>query len=210
MAEQWTENLGTARRREPIGAAIIAELTDQDIKHAIKWLRVVGILALIGGFGAILVPAVASVTIAIFIGWMLVLVGAVMLGHEIRMRHLAHRRWQDLLTAILTVLAGICLLVFPLTGTLTLTFFLAAWFLGTGAMEMVAWWQMRGAPGVGLLALNGVVSLVLGILIVANLPSSGAWAIGLLVGVNLVFFGIRALVAASALSRLSPGRTRTA
>ena len=56
----------------------------------------VGILALIGGFGAILVAAVASVTIAIF-------VGAVMLGHGIRMRHSSNRRWQDLLTAILTV-----------------------------------------------------------------------------------------------------------
>jgi uncharacterized membrane protein HdeD (DUF308 family) len=204
MPQQWIEQ-GAPASASGLGAMAF-ELTNQDFDRARKWLRVVGILAVIGGFCAILVPAVASVTIAIFTGWVLVIVGAIMLSHEIRMR--GHRSWLDVLTAVLTVLAGICLLVFPLTGTLTLTFFLAAWFLSTGVLQLMAWWQTRGSDGAWIAAVNGAISLLLGILIVADLPSSAAWAIGLLVGINLVFFGVRALVAASVLSRLAPGRPR--
>jgi uncharacterized membrane protein HdeD (DUF308 family) len=205
MAQQWTEHLGTARSAEP-RATFVAGLTNEDIDGAVKWLRVLGILSLIGGCAAILVPAVASVTIAIFTGWVLLAVGAVMLSHEIRMRGRSHRTWLDWLTAILTIVAGVCLLVFPLTGTLTLTFFLVGWFVSTGVMQLVAWWQLRGEPGAGLLAFHGTIALILGILIAADLPSSAAWAIGLLVGVNLVFFGIRSLAAASLLGRLASGR----
>ena len=109
-----------------------------------------------------------------------------------------------MLTAALTILAGICLLVFPLTGALTLTFFLCAWFFTTGTLQLVAWWRLRGSPGAVMLGLNGITSLILGLLIALSLPSSAAWAIGLLVGVNLVFFGVRALMAASALKQLLP------
>jgi uncharacterized membrane protein HdeD (DUF308 family) len=108
------------------------------------------------------------------------------------------------------MVASICLLVFPLTGTLTLTFFLAAWFLATGVSQLVGWWQTRGEPGSGVLALNGVVGVLLGILIIADLPSSAAWAIGLLVGVNLLFFGLRALVAANVLAHRGSRRMRPA
>jgi uncharacterized membrane protein HdeD (DUF308 family) len=209
MPQGWTENLGTARTGDPFRGAA-AESTGDEIQRARKWLLAVGILSLLAGAGAILVPAVASVTIAIFTGWVLIAVGAMWLAHEIRMRGRAHRSWADIVTAILTLLAGICLVVFPLTGTLTLTFFLIAWFFTSAAVQLVAWWQMRGEPGAGVLAFHGVINLILGILIAADLPSSAAWAIGLLVGVNLVFFGVRALMAANLLKELAPGRRRPA
>jgi uncharacterized membrane protein HdeD (DUF308 family) len=186
---------------------MVTGLGDADRKEARTWLRVIGVVALLGGAAAILVPVIASVTIAIFTGWVLLLVGVTMVVHEIRMRGRAHRSWLDVVTALITAVAGLCLLLFPLTGTLTLTFFLISWFIATGVMQLIAWWQTRGAPGSGMFALNGVIGLVLGVLIAADLPSSAAWAIGLLVGVNLVFFGIRALTAASVLGRLAPRRT---
>jgi uncharacterized membrane protein HdeD (DUF308 family) len=180
------------------------------LKEARRWLYAIGVLALIGGVAAILVPAVASVTIAIFTGWVLLLVGVTMLVHEIRMRGRAHRSWLDIVMALITAVAGLCLLLFPLTGTLTLTFFLISWFIATGVLQLFAWWQARRAPGSGLVAVNGVIALLLGVLIAANLPSSAAWAIGLLVGVNLVFFGVRAFAAAGLLGRLDAGRMRPA
>jgi uncharacterized membrane protein HdeD (DUF308 family) len=208
MSSPWTENLETVSSGDPRG--MVAELAEEDLKQARTWLRVIGVLGLIGGAAAIVVPAVASVTIAIFMGWLLLLVGVTMLVHEIRMRGREHRSWWDIVTALITAVAGLCLLLFPLTGTLTLTFFLISWFIVTGVLQLVAWWQTRGAPGSGLLALNGVVGLILGILIAADLPSSAGWAIGLLVGVNLIFLGVRALAAASILSRLASGRVRPA
>lgn len=207
MPQQWTEHLGTVRSADPRSAGMVTGLGDADRKEARTWLRVIGVVALLGGAAAILVPVIASVTIAIFTGWVLLLVGVTMVVHEIRMRGRAHRSWLDVVTALITAVAGLCLLLFPLTGTLTLTFFLISWFIATGVMQLIAWWQTRGAPGSGMFALNGVIGLVLGVLIAADLPSSAAWAIGLLVGVNLVFFGIRALTAASVLGRLAPRRT---
>jgi uncharacterized membrane protein HdeD (DUF308 family) len=154
---------------------------------------------MIAGVLAILVPAVASVTIAIFTGWLLLIAGAFALAHAWSVH--APGRGVRILNSALTVIAGICLIVFPLTGTFTLTFFLAAWFLATGAINLAAAISRREDPGAVMVGLHGVVSLILGGLIIANLPSSAAWAIGLLVGINLIFFSVRAAIAASVLNR---------
>jgi uncharacterized membrane protein HdeD (DUF308 family) len=79
---------------------------------------------------------------------------------------------------------------------------LAIWFFALGVLELIGAWQVRGAPGAGWLGLSGAISLILGVLLLVDLPSSAEWAIGLLVGINLVFWGVRALVAASALKQV--------
>jgi uncharacterized membrane protein HdeD (DUF308 family) len=181
-------------------------LSPADLKRARTWLLVTGILAILTGIAAVAVPAIASVTIAIFIGWVLLASGIVMgfhaVSHRIHdapgsRRHFALR----ILNALLTFLVGLGILVFPLTGTVTLTFMLAVWFFAGGVLTLAAAWQAWGLPGAGLLAFNGALSLALGILIAADLPSSAAWAIGLLVGINLIFFGLRALLGAQLLGK---------
>jgi uncharacterized membrane protein HdeD (DUF308 family) len=200
MAQSWSGNLGTSRW--PGDATVDAALlSDADLQRMRRWLIITGVLGLIGGIAAIAVPAVASVTIAIFIGWMLVF-AAVAMG--IRAWALRAQRSEFALRAfeaLLTLAAGLCILLFPLTGTLTLTFFLTAWFLASGAVLLYGAWRLRGQAGAGWLAFNGAVPLLLGLLIAVDLPSSAAWAIGLLVGVNLVFWGVRALMAAHMLKR---------
>jgi len=117
--------------------------------------------------------------------------------------HAAHARPQlsRVANALLTLLVGLYLVIFPLEGTISLTLLLVIWFAGTGALELYGAYQLRGVPGAGWLLFNGVVSIVLAVLIAASLPSSAAWAIGLLVGINLVFWGMRALVTATILKR---------
>jgi uncharacterized membrane protein HdeD (DUF308 family) len=161
---------------------------------------VTGALSLLAGIAAVLVPAVASVATAMFIGWILVFAGTVMVVHAFS-RHTPGSRALRILNAVLTVFVGIYLLVAPLSGTLTLTFMLVAWFVAIGVLELLAAWRHRGFPGAGLIGLSGATSLVLGILIAAELPSSAGWAIGLLVGINLILWGVRALVLAAALGR---------
>jgi uncharacterized membrane protein HdeD (DUF308 family) len=167
-----------------------------------RWLIVSGILGIIGGTAAILVPAVASVTTVLFIGWILVYAGVVKGIHAF-----SRRGREDIgvsvLDALLALLVGLYLVIFPLSGTITLTLLLVVWFAGVGVLSLIAAWRARGLPGRGMLAFGGVLSLVLGILVAVDLPSSAAWAIGLLVGVNLIYWGVRALVAASALKALS-------
>jgi uncharacterized membrane protein HdeD (DUF308 family) len=97
--------------------------------------------------------------------------------------------------AALALIAGAIMVIFPLEGALGLTFFLSAWFAANGIVLIAAAVRLRPAPGWGWVLADGVVSLILGLLIAVSLPSSAAWAVGLIVGVNLVVWGARALAA---------------
>jgi uncharacterized membrane protein HdeD (DUF308 family) len=187
FVEQWLSELG--------------RLTATELRKARRWLTVSAVLSMIAGVIAIAVPAVASVTMSIFIGWLLIVAGAVMTSHAFA----GGRRVRvtlRLVEGILTVLIGLYIVIFPLSGTITLTFALGVWFFATGLLQIVAAIRESGTPGAGVTAFSGGVSVLLGILIVLSWPSSAAWAIGLLVGINLVFWGVRAFTAAWLLKRL--------
>jgi uncharacterized membrane protein HdeD (DUF308 family) len=168
-----------------------------------RWLMVAGVLAVIGGAIAIVVPALASVGVAIFIGWMLVF-GAVFLFIDAFAVRDVGRLVLRALVALITLAAGIALLVAPLKGTYTLTVLLVLYFALAGVVRISVAIAERGLPGAGLTAFNGVVTLLLAVLIGAELPESSDWAIGLLVGIDFLFFGFAALAAASALKRSTP------
>jgi uncharacterized membrane protein HdeD (DUF308 family) len=207
MAQQFTSHAGSVAsgNGRAAGSWVAGEPPAVEaVKRARNWLYAIAAVSMIAGVLAILIPAVASVTVAILAGWLLLIVGAIALAYAWSVR--APGRWLRLFTAALTALAGICLIVFPLTGTFTLTFFLAVWFLATGIFYLAAAIQHRHEGGAAMLGLHGVLSLVLGGLILADLPSSAGWAIGLLVGINLLFFSIRALFAARALDAVSKAR----
>jgi uncharacterized membrane protein HdeD (DUF308 family) len=196
-------------QNSPLGYAEVwiaraASLSAEDLRRARTWLTAAGVLALVTGLIAVFVPVIASVTIAIFIGWVLVAAGIVMAAHAFS-SGTRGRVTLRLLEAVLTFLVGLYVLIFPLHGTVTLTFVLAVWFFATGLMQLVAAMAARGIPGWGMIALSGTLSVVLGLLIALDLPSSGAWAIGLLVGINLIFWGIRALFGAQLLKEFEHG-----
>jgi uncharacterized membrane protein HdeD (DUF308 family) len=205
MAGHWSDRIGTTgsprARVTGEGWLSMLGLSDRDLRRARTLLAVTGVLSVLAGVAAIVVPAAASVAMSVFLGWLLVFAGALMGIHAFS-RHSRDRMAMRLLNAVLTLAVGLYLLILPLSGAITLTVLLAVWFFGIGALELLAAWRARGLPGVGLMAFHGGVSLVLGLLIAVSQPSSAAWAIGLLVGVNLIMWGLRALVLAMALGRL--------
>ena len=168
------------------------------------WLIASGILGVIAGMVAIAVPAVASLGAAIFFGWLLIAVSVVMLvgafgaGGFVRVA-------GRLLLALLTLGAGIYLVAAPQRGAFTLTVMLAIWFVAIGGVRIVAGLVELRTPGAGLIVVSGVVSLILGLLIFAELPSSAAWAIGLILGIDFLFAGFTDLGAAAQLK--SNGRS---
>ena len=173
-------------------------LEHEQVRRARRWLIVAGALALITGLVAITVPAIASVTTTIFVGWVLI-AGAISIG----VQAISHRAPIRGLEALLAFAAGFYVLVFPLSGTVTLTFVLAVWFFASGVLSLSVAFQLgRGAAG-WMHAISGLVGVIMGFLIAASLPSSAGWAIGLLVGINLIFWGVRALVAARLLTALA-------
>jgi uncharacterized membrane protein HdeD (DUF308 family) len=196
------------------------EALNEGLKQGRKWLLISGWLAVIAGTVAIVVPAVASVTVAIFIGWMLLL-GAVFLLIDAFAVRDVWRMLMRLLLAFVAGAAGLSLLLAPLRGTYTLTVLLVLWFAVTGVMRIAVAVAERGTQGAGWMGANGVITLLLGVLIGAKLPESSDWAIGLLVGIDFLFYGFGAIAAASALKRgevpgsasgsaMSPGGAATA
>src|SRR5215475_6573527 len=160
----------------------------EGLKRSWKALMAVGVVAIFIGCVAIVVPEVASVGTAIFIGWILVIAGAFLVAGAF-MAHSIGSVILRLIWALLTVIVGLWLIVEPHNGTLTLTLVLGIYFLFMGLTRIAVAFAARGKEGAGLVGLSGVAGLLIGILVLAKFPSSADWAIGLLVGIDLIFAG---------------------
>ena len=168
-----------------------------------KLLLTAGIISTVLGAIAIIVPQLASVTVTYLFG-ILLLIGAVaFVAEAISRGSTGHRIWSALL-AVLYVFAGVWLIINPVSGTITLTLILAVFFLLIGALRLIAGIASRGkVPNAGWTIVNGVLSIVIAVLVIGDLPSSAAWAIGLLVGIQLLFDGFALIATAMAGKKLA-------
>lgn len=153
-----------------------------------SWLMTLGIIMLVLGTFAIIYPAATSVSFEMVLGILLMVGGACRVVSMFR-----SKGWGDFLLKLLVsaiyLIAGILLLVYPLGGTLTLTLLLALFFVAQGIVNIIVSLMERDMRGWGWMLFNGIVSLALGALIWVEWPSSALWAIGLLVGIWLIFDG---------------------
>ncbi|MGO9930917.1 MAG: HdeD family acid-resistance protein [Steroidobacteraceae bacterium] len=150
-----------------------------------------GIVLMVLGMMAVALPLLATIAVEIFIGWLLLVSGLVGLVTSIWMRRAPGFLWS-LLSAILGIAAGVVLLWWPLSGALSLTVILTAFLTVEGILSiMYALEHKRDLSGRwGMMLLSGIVDLILAALIFLGLPGTAAWAIGLLVGINLIFGGV--------------------
>ena len=149
-----------------------------------------GIVLLILGILAIVVPQIATIAAAVFIGWLLLVSGVVGLIATFRMRSAPGFVWS-LVSAVIGIVAGILLLRSPVSGALSLTLILTVFLAIEGVVSILfALEHKRELSGRwGAMLFSGVVDLFLAGIIFAGLPGTAAWAIGLLIGINLVFGG---------------------
>jgi len=142
------------------------------------------------GVLAIVVPPIATIAVAILIGWLLLMSGIVGLIATLRARGAPGFGWS-LASAILGIVAGFVLLAWPLSGALSLTLILTVFLTLEGVVSILyALEHKRELSGRwGAMLFSGIVDLILAGIIFAGLPGTAAWAIGLLVGINLVFGG---------------------
>jgi uncharacterized membrane protein HdeD (DUF308 family) len=158
-------------------------------EHWVLFL-VEGIVLLILGGIAVAIPPLATLAFTIFFGWLILISGIVGLITTFWMRH-APGFWWSLLSAILGIVVGVMLVASPVIGALSLTFVLITFFLIEGAVSiMFALDHRRELSGQwGWMLVSGIIDLVLAVMILAGLPSTAAWALGLLVGINMIFGG---------------------
>jgi uncharacterized membrane protein HdeD (DUF308 family) len=168
-------------------------LTDADKALHAHWVvfLVEGIILVVLGAAAILIPPIASIAVAIFLGWLFLISGVVAVVTSFWMKN-APGFWWSLLSAVLALVVGCALIGWPVGGVISLTLVLIAFFVIEGfASIMFALDHKRALSGKwGWLVVNGVTDLVLAGVIVLGLPGSAAWALGLLVGIDLVFGGM--------------------
>jgi uncharacterized membrane protein HdeD (DUF308 family) len=159
-------------------------------EHWILFL-IEGVVLIVLGATAIALPPLATIAATIIIGWLFLVSGVMGLLTTFWMRR-APGFWWSLLSAVLGIAVGLLLLASPLRGAVSLTIVLVAFFIIEGvASIMFALDHRRELSGRwGWMLASGVVDLILSALIFAGLPSTAAWAIGLLVGINLVFGGV--------------------
>jgi len=174
-------------------------LTAEAVARRWKWLLAVGIVAVIGGIFAIVVPLAASISATILVGWAMLFGAAARFLAAFDDRD-NRDRVIDVVFGLLYAVAGLYLLLFPVSGTITLTVVLVAFFFAAGVIRIMLAWQARGSQGALWWGIGGVLAIVLGILILADFPSSAAWALGLLVGIELLFAGWQ-LIALALLAR---------
>jgi uncharacterized membrane protein HdeD (DUF308 family) len=149
-----------------------------------------GIILLILGCIAIVVPVLAGLVTTVFLGWLLLLAGIIGLVATFRAREMPGFVWA-LISALIAVLAGVALIWNPLQGLISLTLLLAAFFAVDGILMIVlAISHRRSLSGRWeWMLVNGVIDLLLAGYIVTALPGSALWAIGVFVGIDLVFGG---------------------
>ena len=156
-----------------------------------KAFLIEGIVLAILGLAAIIVPPLASLAVTIYLAWMFLVMGILGLVMTFWARGMPGF-WWSLISAVLAIAAGAILLARPVQGVLTLTIVLGVFFLAEGvATIMYALEHRRELSGRwSWLIVSGAVDIIISGLIITGLPSSAEWAIGLLVGINLLFGGV--------------------
>ena len=149
-----------------------------------------GILLAVLGLAAMIVPPLASLAVTVFLGWMFLISGVGGLIVTFWARQLPGF-WLSLFSATLAVLAGLILIARPMQGVLTLTIVVGAYFLAEGVTTIMYALEHRreSSERWSWLLVSGLMDILISFLIISGLPGSAEWAIGLLVGINLMLGG---------------------
>jgi uncharacterized membrane protein HdeD (DUF308 family) len=153
------------------------------------WFLAFGIVLIGLGVAAVSAPLVATLTAELLFGWLLVLSGIAHGFHAFKARNWKGSLLQILL-GVFSSAVGVMLLIYPLRGVLTLTLVLATFFLAEGAAKIMMAVQLRSTPKWGWLLVSGLLALLLGVLIWVEFPSTAAWVLGVLLGIDLLFSGV--------------------
>jgi uncharacterized membrane protein HdeD (DUF308 family) len=160
-----------------------------------------GIILVILGIAAIMLPLIATIAFTIIIGWIFLVSGVVGLFTTFWARH-APGFWWSLISAIIAIAAGVVLLLWPITGSISLTLVLIAFFVVEGIVSIMYAIEHRNqlTGRWAWMLVSGIIDLILAGIIFAGLPGTAFWALGLLVGINMVFGGT-ALIAMALAAR---------
>jgi uncharacterized membrane protein HdeD (DUF308 family) len=183
----------------------MAQQTPSDVlRQASTWSILCGALLVVLGVLAVGSPELAAVAVSTIIAWLIILAGAV----HVSLAFYAHRAssvlWK-LLVGLAYVFFGVYLIAHPALGVASLTLVLASLFLVEGVFDIALFFGMRSVGGSSWILVDGIVTLLLGLMIYMQWPSSSNWAIGTLVGASLIVSGVTRLMLSLAVRKTAAG-----
>ncbi len=165
-----------------------------------NWLLAEGIVFLILGSLAIALPMLFTMAVTLVFG-LLLIIGGVLGAVRLSTMGDFSGKWADWLFTIVVLVTGVLLFISPEKGALTLTALMTALFTVGGIAKIILAFQSRDLPGWGWILVSGLLSLALAALIIAGWPGTSLWALGLLLGINMFFFGLATTLMALALKK---------
>ena len=176
-----------------------------EIRNSWGWFLGLGILLMLLGAVCILGDVTATFATVLFFGWLLLISGIVAL-----VQAFSTRNWSGfflhLLSALFRGFTGYLLVRYPLAGAASLTLILASFFVVTGIFRAIAAGAMK-FPRWGWAVFSGIVSVVLGVMLLVQMPVSSIWFIGFAIGVDLIFDGASLIGFGTAIHQVFPKST---
>lgn len=170
------------------------------LKSSWVWLALLAVISLVGGVLALFNPFAATLAATLMAGWAFAILGVIQLVQAFQVRGWGGFVWS-LLFGVLTLVVGISLIFNPLAGMVSLTLLVAVLFLIMGAIKLMYGFSLRPLSGWGWVLASGILSLALGIMILADFPYSATAVLGILLGIELLSNGVLFLLVALGLRR---------
>jgi uncharacterized membrane protein HdeD (DUF308 family) len=168
----------------------VAQNTAVDVVRQASTLSIVwGVLLIVLGMAAVGSPFLAAVAVNVAIAWLIVLAGAIHVILAFRAHGAGSMIWR-LLVGVAYVCFGVYLILHPVLAVASLTLLLASLFLIEGVLNIILFAKMRSM----WLLIDGIITILLGLMIYMQWPSSSGWAIGTLVGISMIFSGVARVV----------------
>jgi uncharacterized membrane protein HdeD (DUF308 family) len=168
----------------------MAHNTPSDVvRRASTWSIVWGVSLIIFGMLAIGSPFLAAVAVNAILAWLIVLAGMVHLILAFHSHGAGSFIWK-LLVGLAYICFGAYLIMHPVLGVASLTLVLGSLFLVEGIFDIIAFFKVRSMQGSGWFLIDGIITLLLGLMIYMQWPSSTGWAVGTLVGASMIISGV--------------------
>lgn len=167
---------------------VMREAMRQTIKRHSLWYLLQGGLMVVAGILALAYPALSSMAMVIFLGWLMIICGAVQGLSLISARAVPHF-WLQLVSVALFIIVGALFLRNPGSSLLTLTLLLIIFFMIEGISKIILALTIRPLPNWGWLMLSGIVGILLSLYLWAAIPVTAIWLLGALLGIGLISEG---------------------
>ena len=164
-----------------------------DFKRAASLSIGASILMILLGVLGIALPQATGIGVVFLVAYIAILAGVAHLAYAFAAERAGTFFWR-LLIGIVYVVGGVYFAMNPSISLVSLTVLLAAMFFAEGLLRIVFFFQARSLPGAGWVLFDGIVTVLLGFVIMRNWPASSQWAIGTIVGVNLCVSGVTRLI----------------